>query len=322
VARAIVLQDRVPPGRPEVLDASVADATAVPIRLWPVLAVLVPGLLVACWAALPTTWDGASFLFRIAHSGGPEILHGRIGSVIWQVPAVAAARLGAPLDTIRATFSLGFVAAPVVALWCSWLVARDRDPRLFACAACAILALSAPAQAFFVGEMLISLQLGWVLLLTAATGASTPWGRRLAVPVAVVILLTHPISAFVIAGAAGVLLVRWYSDGGGRMTRRQASLVAGLVVLAVCRMLLTNGYERANTKDLAMDVAFKSIEQGGVLLLVGFLCVAAAVVTMAITVGTGRLERRRWIPFALLITGGVALVALAADTQDCRPRIA
>ena len=105
------------------------------------------------------------------------------------------------------------------------------------------------------------------------------------------------------------------------MTRRQGTLVAGLVVLAVARMLLTNGYERANTKDLAMDVAFKSIEQGGVLLLIGFLCVAAAVVTMAITVGTGRLERRRWVPFALLGAGGIALVALAADTAAWRSEV-
>lgn len=210
----------------------------------------------ACRAAL--TWDGSYYLFATLDRQAPFVAHGRVlvGAVLW--PVVWLSRLTGDVDVLAAVFSLLYALVPVVALTGAWVLARPR-PDLFAWAVLAICLGTLPGQLFWVSEAVIAVQLGWPVLVWAATGAPRR-GLPVAAAFAVATLLAHPFAAPMLGLAAG-LVVLDLLRGRGSGTGRRIAVVVVLLAVGAGRLLLVaqTGYEESSA---TLEVVVRHFREG------------------------------------------------------------
>jgi hypothetical protein len=85
-----------------------------------------------------------------------------------------------------------------------------------------------------------------------------------------------------------------------------------LLLVAVARVLLVNGYERANTGNTAVGIAWESLGRWGMWLIVAAMLLAAALLVLALVPATDPRDAGRVLPFVLLAVGGGVLAVWAA----------
>ncbi len=211
-----------------------------------ILWVFVPGVVAATFARLPLAWDGSYFLVDLLDHGRPVILHGRSAMVVFQVPAAIAGHLTSNVAVLTFLFSLPYVLVPLVALWLSWRVVRERAPGLIVWAGLAIGVVTLPGQAFFVSESLMVAQLAWPLLLGVLVGYR--WNRAALLALVVFLVLLHPMAAPALGVVALVAVVQARRDSGRRVELRRAGWVFGGAALV--RQAMTSAGLDAETPKL------------------------------------------------------------------------
>ncbi len=210
-------------------------------------AILLAYLLVAI-VGLPLYGDGAYYFFKIALDWDPVIPNLRIGSVLPQLPALAASRLTDDVWLLRHIFSLGYVAVPVASLWVCWLLVRHRIPELILLPLLFLIANQINFSA--VSELLLSLYVSWPFVLLAALAPDRRLTLLYGAILAPLLLLLHPLT-FALAGFLS--LVAWTNAAsrpalGGIWRGLAAAFAASALLRLVSTLIGATPYERSLTE--------------------------------------------------------------------------
>lgn len=200
------------------------------------------GGLLAALTQLPLAWDGSYIALNVLWSQEPFMPHGRWVNLPLQAPVLLASRWISDTATLGVIFSATYALLPAVALAASWLVVRDRAPRLLVWPALGLM-LALPGQAFFVSEAVLSTQLVWPLVLAVSLGTERRHVTLLTV-LALALAFAHPIAV----GLLALVVVLWAlrpvhpMRARGRLGWAVAGL--GIVTLVGIRYLTNvNSYE-------------------------------------------------------------------------------
>lgn len=269
-------------------------------------AILLAYLLMAI-VGLPLFGDGAYYFFKISLDGDPVIPNLRIGSVLPQLPALAASRLTDDVLLLRHSFSVGYVAVPVASLWVCWLLVRHRVPELILLPLLFLIANQINFSA--VSELLLSLYVSWPFVFLAALAPDRRLTLLYGALLAPLLLLLHPLT-FALAGFLS--LVAWTNAASSRtLAGVWRGLAAAFAASALLRLVSTligaTPYERSLTEPGAAVryLLAETPSQGALLAWVVVLGLLVWVSLIFIRSGsTGRAarlaQRLLWSGFAAL----------------------
>ncbi|RKT46141.1 hypothetical protein [Thiocapsa rosea] len=220
---------------------------------------------------LPLFGDGAYYFFKLALDGVPVFPNLRLGSVLAQLPTLAATRLTDDVVLLRHLFSFTYVALPVVSLLVCWSIVRERRPELILLPLLFLVANQINFSA--VSELLFSLYLVWPFVLLAALAPNRRLTLIYGAVLAPLLLLLHPLG-FALAGflsLVALLNARFDRATDRTWTRAWSGLAAAFAVSAVLRVISTlvgaTGYERSLTEpDAAVRYLLPETLSQGLLL--------------------------------------------------------
>jgi hypothetical protein len=264
---------------------------------------------------LPLFGDGAYYFFKLALDGVPVFPNLRLGSVLAQLPTLAATRLTDDVGLLRHLFSFTYVALPVASLLVCWSIVRNRRPELILLPLLFLVANQINFSA--VSELLFSLYLVWPFVLLGALAPNRRLTLTYGAILAPLLLLLHPLG-FALAGfLCLVALMNARSDRAidHIWTRAWSGLAAAFAVSALLRMISTligaTGYERSLAEpDAAVRYLLPETLSQGV--LVSWVVVSGVLAGLSLCSGWGRgrrvaESRLLWPAFLLLPLMGVAV---------------
>jgi hypothetical protein len=277
------------------------------------LALVVLAYVPIALVGLPLFGDGAYYFFKLAFDGVPVFPNLRLGSVIAQLPTLAATRLTDDIGLLRHLFSLSYVALPVLSLLVSWSIVRERRPELILLPLLFLVANQINFSA--VSELLLSLYLVWPFVLLAALSPNRHLTLTYGAILAPLLLLLHPLG-FALAGflsLVALLNARCDRAIDRIWTRAWIGLAAAFAVSAVLRMISTligaTGYERSLAEpDAAVRYLLpETLSQG---LLLTWVAVSGVLAALSLAPGLRRgsriaESRLLWPAFLLLPLVGV-----------------
>lgn len=252
-------------------------------------AILLAYLLMAI-VGLPLFGDGAYYFFKIALDGDPVIPNLRIGSVLPQLPALAASRLTDDVWLLRHIFSLGYVAVPIASLWVCWLLVRHRVPELILLPLLFLIANQINFSA--VSELLLSLYLSWPFVFLAALAPDRRLTLLYGACLAPLLLLLHPLT-FALAGFLSLLA--WTNAAPSRtLTGVWRGLAAAFAASALLRLVSTligaTPYERSLSEPGAA-VRYLLAETPSQGALLAWVVVLALLIWMSLSLARSRALR-------------------------------
>ncbi|EGV16791.1 hypothetical protein [Thiocapsa marina] len=277
------------------------------------LALVVLAYVPIALVGLPLFGDGAYYFFKLAIDGVPVFPNLRLGSVLAQLPTLAATRLTEDIGFLRHLFSLTYVALPVGSLLACWLIVRERRPELILFPLLFLVANQINFSA--VSELLFSLYLVWPFVLLAALAPNRRLTLIYGAILAPLLLLLHPLG-FALAGFLTIVaLLNARSEGliERSWTRAWSGIAAAFAVSAVLRVISTligaTGYERSLAEpDAAVRYLLpETLPQG---LLLTWVAVSGGLAALSLAVGWRRgrrlvEDRLLWPAFMLLPLLGV-----------------
>lgn len=183
----------------------------------------------------PLMWDGSYYLFRILDDGQPFVVYQRYSVVPLHLPTLVVGRLSGSVDAASYVLSFTYALVPVLILGAAWCWHRIDRPALL-WSVVGVTASVMPAQAFFVGEAVIAVQIWCPLLMLAISGRWTQhrWSGLIAV---ILLLGMHPVAAPLLAALALAVAVR------PRVSVHGLVAASVLAVLSVVRFIMLAGYE-------------------------------------------------------------------------------
>jgi hypothetical protein len=279
------------------------------------LALVVLAYVPIALVGLPLFGDGAYYFFKLALDGVPVFPNLRLGSILAQLPTLAATRLTDDVGLLRHLFSFTYVALPVVSLLVCWSIVRERRPELILLPLLFLVANQINFSA--VSELLFSLYLVWPFVLLAVLTPNRRSTLTYGAILAPLLLLLHPLG-FALAGFLSlVALLNARSDRAIDRTwsRAWSGLAAAFAVSGVLRMISSlvgaTGYERSLAEpDAAVGYLLpETLPQG---LLLSWVAVSGLLAALSLASGWRRgsrvaESRLLWPAFLLLPVIGVSV---------------
>src|SRR5262245_60884838 len=251
--------------------------------LWLLITLLLAAAAIT-YAHLPLIFDGSLVLLKMREYTGFCIPHHRFGDEIIQFPALALMRLTDDLVPAITVFSASYAVIPLIVIFLSWVVVRNRQPSLLVWPVIAVCLTALCAQLMQVGEAHIADQLAWPLFL----GVLTRPGRLkcgLLLILAVLIATFHPLSVLWLLFTAAAALVVGYKFPSSRANLSWLGTL--LVLIAVARQLLLfaflTEYEMQNlSAGTAAALARKAFSDWGLTAAVASVTAGALLLPVSI----------------------------------------
>ena len=277
--------------------------------------------MVAAALGAALTWDGNYFFFEVLDRRAPLVNNERWSNVLVQLPTVALSYLTESIPVLARTFSLSYVAIPLISLVASWLVVQRTQPHLFVWPVLGIGLGTLPGQMCFTCDSIVAVQLFWPVVLSVVVGLR-PGTAFLSCALAVLVFFFHPTSSilFAVGGAASLLV--WARDTEHRSENLYFSflLFTLLVVRAIVTMTAATEYEQSQSSVRLFLYYFSEYVWGFPLASLVFAWTAGLLLLLPrfrqlhnALVASARWVR--WLSLICVATVGGLLVILALNRQ-------